>query len=99
MYATYSSLTRCEHMNWVSYELGIIVRNSSFSPTCSVSGFEFTSETGIFDLVGVPLYHGWLVEPQNPCCQVVKDLSYNQLAEKVIKDGASQDSKLLQEGT
>ena len=64
----------------------------------SVSGFEFTRETGVFDLVGVPLYHGWLVDPQNPCYEVVKDLSYNQLAEKIISDAASQDQRLVEEG-
>ena len=30
----------------------------------SVKGFEFTSEIVIFDLLNVPLYHGWLPDPQ-----------------------------------
>lgn len=29
-----------------------------------VSDFEYTPECSIFDLLGVPLYHGWLVDPQ-----------------------------------
>lgn len=65
----------------------------------SVSGFEFTRESGVFDLVGVPLYHGWLVDPQNPCYHVVKELSYNQLVEMVINNASSQDSEQLQDGT
>ncbi len=77
----------------------VIVAACNAPVSCSVSGFEFTRETGIFDLLGVPLYHGWLVDPQNAWYEVVRDLSYNQLAEKVINDASSQDSKLLQEGT
>jgi len=64
----------------------------------SVSGFEFTRESGIFELVGVALYHGWLVDPQNPSYDVVKNYSYNQLVEMVINNVSSQDSKLMQEG-
>lgn len=29
-----------------------------------VSDFEYTPECSIFDLLGIPLYHGWLVDPQ-----------------------------------
>lgn len=29
-----------------------------------VSDFEYTPECSVFDLLGVPLYHGWLVDPQ-----------------------------------
>ncbi len=65
----------------------------------SVSGFEFTRETGVFDLVGVPLCHGWLVDPQNSCYSVVKDFSYNQLVEMVINDSVAQDTKLQQKGS
>ena len=73
--------------------------NSNQHPCCSVSGFEFTRETGLFDLVGVPLYHGWVVDPQNSqYCHVVKDISYNQLVEKVINNAASEDEELGEEG-
>lgn len=64
----------------------------------SVSGFEFTRESGVFDLMGVALYHGWLVDPQDTCYRVVKELSYNQLVEMVINNTSSQDSKLVEEG-
>lgn len=26
--------------------------------------FEFTEEVAIFDLLGIPLVHGWLIDPQ-----------------------------------
>ena len=66
---------------------------------CSVSGFEFTCETGLFDLVGVPLYHGWVEDPQNShYYQAVRNLSYNQLVEKIITDTSSDDQDRVQEG-
>ena len=63
-----------------------------------VSGFEFTSETGLFDLVGMPLYHGWVVDPQNyQYCHMVKEISYDQLVEKVINNTTSEDMELGEE--
>ena len=29
-----------------------------------IDAFEFTDEVAIFDLLGMPLVHGWLVDPQ-----------------------------------
>ncbi|KAK2497292.1 hypothetical protein MC885_020241 [Smutsia gigantea] len=50
-----------------------------------VSDFEYTPECSIFDLLGIPLYHGWLVDPQSPeAVSAVGKLSYNQLVEKII---------------
>lgn len=66
----------------------------------SVSGFEFTRETGIFDLMGVPLYHGWVEDPQSSYFyQVVKNVSYNQLVEKIINNTSSEDEDQVQEGS
>ncbi|EMP27953.1 Protein FAM63A [Chelonia mydas] len=49
-----------------------------------VSDFEYTPECIVFDLLNVPLYHGWLVDPQSPdAAQAVGKLSYNQLVEKL----------------
>lgn len=31
---------------------------------CRVDDFEFTRERAIFDLLDIPLYHGWIVDPQ-----------------------------------
>lgn len=52
----------------------------------------------MFDLVDVPLYHGWLPDPQDSGYEVVKDLSYNQLVEMVINNSSSRDSNLVQDG-
>uniref|UniRef100_A0A8C0TWT0 Ubiquitin carboxyl-terminal hydrolase n=1 Tax=Cyanistes caeruleus TaxID=156563 RepID=A0A8C0TWT0_CYACU len=50
-----------------------------------VSDFEYTPECIVFDLLNIPLYHGWLVDPQSPeQVQAVGKLSYNQLVEKII---------------
>jgi hypothetical protein len=58
----------------------------------SVSGFEFTSESGLFDLFDVMLYHGWLVDPQDEkTYQVVGHCFYNQLVEMVINNSNSED--------
>ena len=64
-----------------------------------VDGFEFTPEIGLFDLVGVSLYHGWLADPQQrETHQVVSQTSYNQLvslaiggAEEETQDGDSSE--------
>ena len=46
-----------------------------------VSDFEYTPECSIFDLLGIPLYHGWLVDPQSPeAVSAGGKLSYNQLS-------------------
>lgn len=29
-----------------------------------IDDFEFTRECAIFDLLDIPLYHGWIVDPQ-----------------------------------
>jgi len=49
--------------------------------------------------VGVPLFHGWLEDPQNSqYCQVLKNLSYNQLVEKIITDTSSKEEERVQQG-
>lgn len=64
-----------------------------------VSDFEYTPECSIFDLLGIPLYHGWLVDPQSPeAVGAVGKLSYNQLVEKIITCKHSSDSNLVTEG-
>ncbi|NXQ90592.1 MINY1 hydrolase, partial [Nyctibius grandis] len=64
-----------------------------------VSDFEYTPECIVFDLLNVPLYHGWLVDPQSPeVVQAVGKLSYNQLVEKVITCKQASDSSLVSEG-
>ncbi|NXV90882.1 MINY1 hydrolase, partial [Calonectris borealis] len=64
-----------------------------------VSDFEYTPECIVFDLLNVPLYHGWLVDPQSPeVVQAVGKLSYNQLVEKIITCKQASDSSLVSEG-
>jgi hypothetical protein len=63
------------------------------TPPISVSGFEFTQELAIFDLLDVPLYHGWLSEPSDAVTHpVVSECTYNQLVEMAINDITSEDS-------
>ncbi|XP_017695732.1 PREDICTED: protein FAM63A-like, partial [Lepidothrix coronata] len=64
-----------------------------------VSDFEYTPECIVFDLLNIPLYHGWLVDPQSPeTVQAVGKLSYNQLVEKIITCKQATDSSLVSEG-
>ena len=57
-----------------------------------VNGYEFTDTVGIFDLLQVNLYHGWIVDPENPgYCNAVGELTYNQLVEMVISHKQSED--------
>ncbi|NXU39518.1 MINY1 hydrolase, partial [Drymodes brunneopygia] len=64
-----------------------------------VSDFEYTPECIVFDLLNIPLYHGWLVDPQSPeQVQAVGKLSYNQLVEKIITCKHASDSSLVSEG-
>ncbi|XP_044959884.1 ubiquitin carboxyl-terminal hydrolase MINDY-2 isoform X2 [Hordeum vulgare subsp. vulgare] len=46
-----------------------------------VDDFEFTPERAIFDLLDIPLYHGWIVDPQdNDTASAIGSKSYNALA-------------------
>ena len=58
-----------------------------------VSDFEYTPECIIFDLLNIPLYHGWLMDPQqHDVVGAVKGLTYNQLVEQIISQKNSEDS-------
>jgi hypothetical protein len=64
-----------------------------------VANFEYTSECIIFDILGIPMYHGWLVDPQSPETQAaVGHSSYNQLVEKIISQKSSEKPELVTEG-
>ncbi|XP_004709585.1 ubiquitin carboxyl-terminal hydrolase MINDY-2, partial [Echinops telfairi] len=61
--------------------------------------FEYTPECIVFDLLDIPLYHGWLVDPQtDDIVQAVGNCSYNQLVEKIISCKQSDSSELVSEG-
>ncbi|CAH2273823.1 ubiquitin carboxyl-terminal hydrolase MINDY-2 isoform X1 [Pelobates cultripes] len=64
-----------------------------------VSVFEYTPECIVFDLLDIPLYHGWLVDPQIvEVATAVGNCSYNQLVEKIISCKQSDRSELVSEG-
>uniref|UniRef100_H2YV39 Ubiquitin carboxyl-terminal hydrolase n=1 Tax=Ciona savignyi TaxID=51511 RepID=H2YV39_CIOSA len=64
-----------------------------------VSCFECTPELAVFDVLRIPLYHGWLPDPQdNATCSSVMNYSYNQLVEKIISSKDSTDEDVLREG-
>lgn len=61
--------------------------------------FEYTPECIVFDLLDIPLYHGWLVDPQiDDIVKAVGNCSYNQLVEKIISCKQSDSSELVSEG-
>ncbi|XP_045139003.1 ubiquitin carboxyl-terminal hydrolase MINDY-1-like isoform X2 [Portunus trituberculatus] len=49
-----------------------------------VRDFEFTGELCIFDLLGIMLYHGWVVDPSSEAATIIKHLSYNQLTNNIF---------------
>lgn len=65
-----------------------ILFNVSCSPlplSCiRVRDFEFTGELCVFDLLGIMLYHGWVVDPSSEVAPVITDLSYNQLTNNIF---------------
>ncbi|XP_076330301.1 ubiquitin carboxyl-terminal hydrolase MINDY-2-like isoform X1 [Tachypleus tridentatus] len=64
----------------------------------SVDHFEYTPELIVFDLLHIPLYHGWLVDPQSPEVQTaVGNCSYNQLVENIINNKASAREEVVTE--
>ena len=55
-----------------------------------VADFEFNDYISIFDMLGVSLYHGWLVDPQDEVAwPIISKLSYNKIVERVIEGGSS----------
>ncbi|KAJ3593054.1 hypothetical protein NHX12_005392 [Muraenolepis orangiensis] len=61
--------------------------------------FEYTPECIVFDLLDIPLYHGWLVDPQmHDIVKAVGNCSYNQLVEKIISCKQSENSEQAGEG-
>lgn len=49
-----------------------------------VEGFEYTRELSFFDLAGVRLLHGWVVDPQEPAAAHLRERSYNQAVEALV---------------
>ncbi|PRW58319.1 FAM63A-like isoform X2 [Chlorella sorokiniana] len=50
-----------------------------------IAGFEYTPETAVFDLLDMPLVHGWLVDPQDaPTAAAVGHKTYNELVVQLV---------------
>ncbi|CAI9775750.1 unnamed protein product [Fraxinus pennsylvanica] len=50
-----------------------------------IDDFEFTRECAIFDLLDIPLYHGWIVDPQDyETADVIGSKSYNTLMGELV---------------
>uniref|UniRef100_A0A0D9WU23 MINDY deubiquitinase domain-containing protein n=1 Tax=Leersia perrieri TaxID=77586 RepID=A0A0D9WU23_9ORYZ len=66
-----------------------------------IDDFEFTRERAIFDLLDIPLYHGWIVDPQDTdTASAIGSKSYNALASGLaeFKSGEStKENKHVQE--
>ncbi|XP_054719694.1 ubiquitin carboxyl-terminal hydrolase MINDY-2-like [Uloborus diversus] len=63
-----------------------------------ISDFEYTPECIIFDLLRIPLYHGWLIDPQLlEVVTAVGTCSYNQIVEKIINAKSSMNPEKLAE--
>ncbi len=62
-----------------------------------ISDIEYTRECIVFDLLGIPLYHGWLVDAEDSTL-AVGSLSYNQLVEKIIENATSADHDKAAQG-
>ncbi|XP_040986181.1 ubiquitin carboxyl-terminal hydrolase MINDY-1-like isoform X3 [Juglans microcarpa x Juglans regia] len=64
--------------------------------------FEFTPECAIFDLLDIPLYHGWIVDPQDTgTATAIGSKSYNALTGELVAletqnmEGLSQKGELI----
>ncbi|XP_022958349.1 ubiquitin carboxyl-terminal hydrolase MINDY-1-like isoform X1 [Cucurbita moschata] len=50
-----------------------------------IDDFEFTPECAIFDLLDIPLYHGWIVDPQDhDTASAIGSKSYNAIMEELV---------------
>ncbi|CAN6200533.1 unnamed protein product [Urochloa humidicola] len=68
-----------------------------------IDDFEFTRERAIFDLLDIPLYHGWIVDPQDTeAATAIGSKSYNALASGLaeFKSGKpTEENKHMEEET
>lgn len=65
----------------------------------SIADFEYTPELIVFDLLRIPLYHGWLLDPESvEITSAVGSCSYNQLVDKIINHKSSPKTELVTEG-
>ncbi|KAL5962743.1 Ubiquitin carboxyl-terminal hydrolase MINDY-1 [Taenia solium] len=64
-----------------------------------VSDFEYTPALTIFDLFRIPLYHGWVVDPQDrDLVEALRNQTYNQVVEMIIDYKSSSDPACVEKG-
>ncbi|CDS41362.1 protein FAM63A [Echinococcus multilocularis] len=57
-----------------------------------VSDFEYTPALTVFDLFRIPLYHGWVADPQDrDLVEALRNQTYNQVVEMIIDYKSSSD--------
>ncbi|XP_050228329.1 uncharacterized protein LOC126677647 isoform X2 [Mercurialis annua] len=50
-----------------------------------IDDFEFTRECAIFDLLDIPLYHGWIIDPQDfETAKAIGSKSYNAITGELV---------------
>lgn len=61
-----------------------------------ITDFEYTPECIVFDLLRIPLYHGWLSDPGlNELRNAIGSQSYNQLVDNIITNKTSTDPEMM----
>lgn len=61
-------------------------------------GYEYTKNLTAFDIIGVNLVHGWLMNPDEKIASIVGNKTYNELVEMVCKGKDTEDElKKLEE--
>ena len=80
------------HLNEVLSLLPTLQHGMDVNPQfTSPQSIEYTNNLATFDLLGVELVHGWVVDPQDlETCAVVENKSYNELIELVIGCGGEE---------
>lgn len=57
--------------------------------------FEYTQELSVFDAFGIPLFHGWVLDPQDTATlQVIGKQSYNEMLVNSIQS-TEKDKKII----
>ena len=64
-----------------------------------VTDFEYTPALAVFDLFRIPLYHGWVADPQDRnLARALRNQTYNQVVEMIIESKSSDDPDRVQQG-
>uniref|UniRef100_A0A915C4S7 Ubiquitin carboxyl-terminal hydrolase n=1 Tax=Parascaris univalens TaxID=6257 RepID=A0A915C4S7_PARUN len=61
-----------------------------------VNKFEYTTACAFFDLLGIPLLHGWVADPQQKeLVRLLGSLGYNEVAERIVNGDQDTESCIL----